>query len=358
MNEDLHGHHMVGLEGRRVVLVGGAGFIGHHLALALSARGARVSLIDGLAVNHLLTFTASDAPAANRDLYLLMLRQRLDVLRANGVDLFTQDARDLPGLRSRIEELDPHVVVHLAGVSHADRSNRDPHAAFEHTLLTLEHTLTAATSVEHLVFFSSSMVYGDFEGAEVTEETPCQPVGVYGALKLAGEKMVMAHEQVFGVPYTIIRPSALYGERCVSRRVGQIFIEAALDGEPLVVIGDGSDRLDFTYIDDLAQGMLRVVAEPAARNQVFNLTFGSSRSINDLVGILRESFPGLEVTRRPRPRLLPQRGTLNVDKARSVLDYAPDYPIEIGIPRYIDWYRSIRPHVVTRPRRGATAIGV
>ena len=97
------------------------------------------------------------------------------------------------------------------------------------------------------------MVYGHFNGKTVTEETPCEPLGIYGALKFSGEKLVIAYNQVFGMNYTIIRPSALYGERCISRRVGQVFIENALRGDAMCVAGDGSDRLDFTYIADLVE---------------------------------------------------------------------------------------------------------
>ena len=76
------------------------------------------------------------------------------------------------------------------------------------------------------------MVYGNFTSEKVNEKTVCEPLGIYGALKFSGEKMVIAYNQVFELPYTIIRPSALYGERCISRRVGQIFIENALNKKP------------------------------------------------------------------------------------------------------------------------------
>ena len=79
------------------------------------------------------------------------------------------------------------------------------------------------------------------------------------------------------MPYTIIRPSALYGERCVSRRVGQAFIENAISGMPLTINGDGSDSLDFTYIDDLVQGVLRCIESDNSINQIFNITFGRGR---------------------------------------------------------------------------------
>ena len=91
------------------------------------------------------------------------------------------------------------------------------------------------------------MVYGDFNGMEVLEYTPCKPIGIYGSLKLSGELIVKAYNQIFDLPYTIIRPSALYGERCVSRRVGQIFLENAIQKLDIIVNGDGNERLDFTY---------------------------------------------------------------------------------------------------------------
>ena len=85
---------------------------------------------------------------------------------------------------------------------------------------------------------------------------------------------MIAYQQVFDLPYTIVRPSALYGPRCVSRRVGQIFIEEALAGRPLSIDGDGEERLDFTYIDDLVDGLCLAIGHPGARNQIFNLTYG------------------------------------------------------------------------------------
>ena len=90
------------------------------------------------------------------------------------------------------------------------------------------------------------MVYGDFTKIEVEELDRCDPIGIYGTLKYCGEKIVKAYNQVFNLPYTIIRPSALYGERCISRRVGQIFIENAINDHEIKIGGDGEDKLDFT----------------------------------------------------------------------------------------------------------------
>ena len=113
----------------------------------------------------------------------------------------------------------------MAAVSHANRSNKDPHSTFDHSLRTLENALdNSKNKIDHFIYFSSSMVYGNFKSGQVDEETICNPLGIYGALKYSGEKMVIAYNQVFGLPYTIIRPSALYGERCISRRVGRYLL--------------------------------------------------------------------------------------------------------------------------------------
>ena len=103
------------------------------------------------------------------------------------------------------------------------------------------------------------MVYGNFDGKKVKENTILKPIGIYANLKFAGELMIKSYNQIFDLKYTIIRPSALYGERCVSRRVGQIFIENALNKKIISINGTGEEKLDFTYIDDLMRGIILCV---------------------------------------------------------------------------------------------------
>jgi nucleoside-diphosphate-sugar epimerase len=332
-----------GVKGRRIAIVGGAGFIGHNLALSLAARGAAVSVVDSLQVNNLLAFSSAVASAKNRELYLRMIHERLELLNAAHVPLHVQDARDYHALSRVLAQLDPQVIIHLAAVSHAGKSNKDPFSTFDHSLRTLENALDFARggSVEQFIFLSSSMVYGNFLTPEVDEDHPLNPMGIYGALKLAGEKMVIAYQQVFNLPYTIVRPSALYGPRCVSRRVGQIFIESALQDEPLRVDGDGAERLDFTYIDDLIGGITLALDRPEARNEIFNITYGSARSIQDLIGVLRREFGSLKVEHVDRDHLMPFRGTLSIAKAQRLLGFAPENPIDKGFPKYVQWYRQL-----------------
>jgi nucleoside-diphosphate-sugar epimerase len=105
--------------------------------------------------------------------------------------------------------------------------------------------------------------------------------------------------------------------------------------------GDGSDGLDFTYIEDLVDGLTRVVELEESRNQVFNLTYGSARTIAEMVDILRSHFPSVTVKSVPKDTLMPDRGTLNIDKARSLLGYNPSWPLDSGYPKYIQWYRDL-----------------
>jgi len=330
------------LQNRKIALIGGAGFIGHNLALELTRQGASVEIIDGLQVNNLLSFASSNINILNRELYFKIINQRLDLLRQAEIPLHVQDARDYQALARILGLIKPQVIIQLAAVSHAGRSNKDPLSTFDHSLRTLENALDCARdTVEHFVFLSSSMVYGNFLSEKVDEDHPLNPLGIYGALKVAGEKIVIAYQQVFELPYTIVRPSALYGPGCVSRRVGQVFIENAFNGAALKVEGDGGDKLDFTYIDDLVQGICLTLQKTEARNEIFNLTYGNSRSIQDMAAIVKQYFPDAVLEYTERDKLMPFRGTLSVDKASRLLGYAPKNPLEIGLPKYIDWYKSL-----------------
>ncbi len=348
---------MTNVRGKRVLLIGGAGFIGHNLALELVRRGAEVSIIDGLEVNNLLSLHTAANTQAERDLYLSVINERLELLRSANVPVYVEDARDYHRLSLLFGNIKPQVVVLLAAVAHASRSNKDPYHTFDHSFRTLENALdNSRADVEHFIYFSSSMVYGNFAESAVNEESVCNPIGIYGALKFGGEKLVIAYNQVFKLPYTIVRPSALYGERCISRRVGQVFIENAMRGSNLVVRGDGSDALDFTYIGDLVNGVICCIDRPEAKNQIFNLTYGQGRTLNEMASIIEAEFPGIGVKHMERDALMPERGTLSVAKAKKLIGYEPSFPLEIGYRRYIEWYRqlfarlSTTPHVTARPQ--------
>ena len=308
------------LKGKCVAIIGGAGFIGHNLALKLKSLGAEPHIVDGLQVNNLGYYTSGYTTDPNAERYISFISERLSLLRQNEIGLHIIDVRDYQLISRTLTSIKPDVIVHLAAISHANRSNKDPFSTFDHSMRTLENVLDVSRGDgTHVIYFSSSMVYGNFEGDAVTEDRKCNPIGIYGALKYGAEKLVIAYNQVFDLPYTIIRPSALYGERCVSRRVGQAFI-------------------------DLTQGVILAILKKEALNETFNITYGGARQINQMAEIVLSEFPGLKLTRNPRDGLMPERGTLNIDKAKQLLGYAPEYPLEKGFIKYIKWYKEFAEH--------------
>ncbi len=332
------------LKGKKIALIGGAGFIGHNLALYLKSFGAKVDIIDGMQVNNLLSLVDNIDNLPYPDLSRAIITERTQSLKSAKIDLRVQDVRDYHALTRILNEIKPQVIIQLAAVSHANRSNKDPYSTFDHSFRTLENSLDwsrgGTSNVEQFIFFSSSMVYGNFESDQVNEDTHCEPLGIYGALKYGSEKIIIGYNQTFGLPYTIIRPSALYGERCISRRVGQIFIENSLMGKEIVMSDKGKESLDFTYINDLVDGVTRCIGNKNAFNQVFNLTYGKACSIADMAEIIKQHFPSIKVKSIKRDKLMPKRGTLNVDKAKDLIGYNPSWPLEKGYPKYIDWYKN------------------
>jgi nucleoside-diphosphate-sugar epimerase len=315
----------------RIACVGGAGFIGHHLALKLK-RQHEVLIIDSLAVNNKYVLQGAHEQA--------IIAERLLLLGGADIPLAIADARDYHATSRILAEFRPECLLHLAAVAHLDRANKDPHSTFDHSLRTLENSLDIARSLKcHFIYFSSSTVYGDFKTGVYDETSPLEPRGIYGSLKQCGEIMVRAYGALYDLPYTIVRPCALYGPRCVSGRVIQRFIEAAERGETLKVEGDGREKIDFTYVDDLVAGVERVIGNPAARGEVFNLTAGRARSLNDVVSILRTRYPSLRAEFVTRDQQRPERGTLSVNKASRLIGYEPKFTLELGMAEYLDWYK-------------------
>ena len=329
------------LKGKRIAIVGGAGFIGHNLALKLAELGAEPHVIDGLQVNNIGYYTSGYENNPNAERYIAFINERLSLLHKAKVSMHIIDARDYHVVSNTLVKINPDAVVHLAAIAHANRSNKDPFSTFDHSMRTLENVLdTTRSNGTHVVYLSSSMVYGNFDGEAVSEDRVCNPMGIYGALKYGAEKLVIGYNQVFNTPYTIIRPSALYGERCVSRRVGQAFIENALVGEDLTINGDGKEGLDFTYINDLLQGIILSLTKSESTNQTFNITFGAARSINQLAEIVMEKFQGIKLHHKKRDGLMPERGTLSITKAQKLLGYEPQHPVEEGFVQYMEWYKE------------------
>ncbi len=327
---------------KKITIIGGCGFIGHNLAFSLKNEGFDVSIIDSLEINNIGSVEKNENNLPFPKLSMLILNQRINLLKKMKINLFKIDAKNHKEINKILNNIKPNIIIHLAAVSHANRSNLDPHKTFENSLITLENVLDfAKKNVDHFIFSSSSMVYGNFKTNEVNEESVCSPMGIYGTMKFSAEKIIQSFNQVFDLQYTIVRPSALYGERCISRRVGQIFIESALNNKEIIIDGDGEEKLDFTYIQDLIQGFVKIIKNENSKNQIFNITYGNGRKINELIDILKKYFSNLNINYKKRDKLTPIRGTLSTDKAKKLINFEPVWPIEKGYVEYIKWYKEI-----------------
>ena len=190
------------------------------------------------------------------------------------------------------------------------------------------------------VYTSSSMTYGDFVTDPVTEASPQNPKEIYGSFKLAGEIVCRGYMRCYNLDLAIVRPSAIYGPFDANQRVIQKFIARALSGEAIKVDGDGSMRLDFTYVDDAAQAIFLVGTHPAAKGETFNVTRGEARSLKDVLDVIQKEIPELNVQYGPVPSYMPRRGTLDVTKAKTLLGYSPEFDLERGVKLYIEHLRN------------------
>ncbi len=317
----------------RTVIVGGCGFVGHHLALAL---GQDVTCIDSLTVNNLFSLLVPGSKSPPH--HVTMARERLDLLEQAGIPIIVEDACDYHRLSHAIAPLKPDIIVHLAAVAHIDRANKNPKPAFDNSLQTLRNSLDVARAVgAGFVYFSSSTVYGNFPGRTIDEDELLTPFGIYGAFKAAGESMCKGYNQAYGMPLTIVRPQALYGSRCVSGRVTQLFIERAIEGKPITIHGDGTQEHDFTYIGDLIQGMRLILDNFPDGMRIYNLTGESATSLGFLAHIVTQRFP-TEIQYGPTDPEKPARGTMSCERIRTDLGYEPRVGIQAGMTLYMDSY--------------------
>ena len=328
------------IKNKKIALVGGAGFIGHNLALKLASLGADVTIFDAFSVNNVLTQLEKGINTNNDELYSYFLKERMSLLEESGVQIRIGDFSDRYASAKHLDD-DFEIVYLLAAVSHASRSNTNPSYAMTNSLLPFVNVINELSKKNtRLVFLSSSTVYGNFEKDIVTEEDRCNPFGMYAVMKYACEMILDEMGKNIDFNYSVVRPSALYGERCISRRVSQIFLENSAAGMQNTFLGNPEEKLDFTYIQDLVQGLVLAGIKEKAKGEVFNITFGNAQKVLNLIDILKDFFPKASVDIKPRNQATPLRGTLSNEKAKNILGFQPEYPLEKGYKKYIEWYQD------------------
>ncbi len=332
------------LKGERVVLIGGAGFIGHNLALELKELVEDVFVVDNLMINNLITnIYDENIDKFKSNLYRSFLMERFEKIKKKKIKLINADSRNFHEISLIFEEIKPTKVVHLSAIASAVKARENPNLCFDVTLVSLKNLLELSrlkhNNINQFVFLSSSTVYGDFESNEVDENTRPRPRGIYANTKYMGERLVRTYCHQYNIGTTIIRPSALYGERCISKRVSQLFVENALQGKVSRLEGGGDGMLDFTYIKDLVNGMIRslIFHGGPGFSQTFNITYGNARTISDLFDIVKKQIPLAKAKITKRSVDKPVRGTLSINRAREVLDYTPSWSLEEGYSEYIKW---------------------
>jgi nucleoside-diphosphate-sugar epimerase len=189
--------------------------------------------------------------------------------------------------------------------------------------------------VERFVYISSSMVYGDFED-DVLEDDACRPQGQYGIMKLCGEDLVKDYSRRCGFEYVIIRPSAVYGPLDVEDRVVAKFMLTAMRGGVLRVNG-ANETLDFTYVDDAADGIVAAATRIMCRNMTFNITKSHSVSLLQAAEMIVKIVGKGTIEVRDKDADFPSRGALNIDRARTILSFDPKVDVEEGFQKYYEW---------------------
>jgi len=318
----------------KILITGGAGFIGSYVCRRLLDMGHEVVVYDA--------FVHYISP-------LKSILKEYTELRFRGIadqiEFRRGDTRDKAHLRRVIVETRPDRILHLAALPIADLSNRHSEEALTSILegaVNVLEVLRDVDFVDRFVYISSSMIYGDFEVIPAPEDHPKRPKDIYGGTKYAGEVMTETYSRRYEIPYSIIRPSAVYGPYDVNRRVTQIFIENALLGKPITLFGGGLQALDFTYIEDVTEGMIKVMFHENAEGEAFNITYGRGYTLRELADILLTQCPDLEVKVVEEEDVFrPTRGALSIEKAKKIVGYDPQISLEEGIKRYLEVYRNL-----------------
>lgn len=318
----------------KVLITGGAGFIGYYVVKELLNLGDEIIIYE--------SFSNYIEPSKSN--YHNYLKIRLKEIEGK-VNIVNGDIRDKELFFQTLKNYKPEAIINLAALPIATMSNKYPEDSFEINLKGVANILESIRKVDFInrfVYVSSSMVYGDFHYNPADENHPLSPIEVYGGTKLAGEILTKVYNKQYGINYTILRPSAVYGPTDANRRITQIFVENALTNKPLVLHNGGESKLDFSYVEDVAHGFVLALKSKNAENEVFNITRGEGRSLKELAEIIKKIIPDVKIEYKevPNDEKRPERGALDISKARKLLDYNPKYSLEEGIKKYIDFVKK------------------
>ena len=304
------------------LVTGGAGFIGSHLAEELIRRGHRVRVADSLITG-----------------------KRRNLQHLTGVEFVEGDLADMAVATRAVANIE--YVLHQAAIPSVPRSVSDPITSNRANIDATLNVLVAArdAGVKRLVYAGSSSAYGDTPTLPKREDMPTNPLSPYALQKLVGEKYCQMFTRLYGFETVTIRYFNVFGPRqdpgSPYSGVISLFSAALLEGRQPTIYGDGEQTRDFTYIANVVDGVLRACDAPRASGEIINVACGERIS---LIGLLQTMNRILGTAIDPifkQPRAGDVRDSqADIDKARTLLGYAPIVPFEEGLARTIEWCRA------------------
>lgn len=315
-----------------ILVTGAAGFIGSHLVEHLLARGERVIGLDN--------FDPFYSPHEKRNNLSL-------ASQSPGFRLIEADCSDLSGIERALGDEEISLIVHLAAKAGVRPSIADPIAYANANLLGTQSLLELARrrGLRRFVFASSSSVYGNNPKVPFSEDDPVDhPISPYAATKRAGELLCHTYHHLHGLSIIALRFFTVYGPRQRPDLAIRKFATLMLRGEPIPFYGDGSTERDYTWIDDIIQGVLAAIDRTAREPHEFriiNLGESQTTTLSRLVELIGEAL-GVDpiLNRLPLQPGDVQRTFADISRARELLGYHPTTPVESGIPRFVEWIRE------------------
>jgi len=313
----------------KVLVTGGAGFIGSHLVEKLLTLGHQVAILDDF-----------------NDFYDPQIKHQNIAAVVDRVAVYHADLRDARAVNEVFHRERLDMVVHLAARAGVRPSIGHPQLYYDANVNGTLHLLEAARTVglERFIFASSSSVYGLCKTVPFSEEVHLtQTVSPYAATKIAGEFLCSTYSHLYRMRIVALRFFTVYGPRQRPDLAIHKFTRRIWNGQPIDQFGDGTTRRDYTYIDDIIQGTLASLGYEGPLFDVFNLGESETIQLKDLIAALEEAL-GRKATIN---RLPEQPGDVpltcaDISKARRLLGYQPTTPLRVGLPRFMEWFHASR----------------
>ncbi|WP_070121741.1 NAD-dependent epimerase/dehydratase family protein [Bacillus marinisedimentorum] len=310
----------------KILVTGGAGFIGSRLAKQLIGKGHDILIMDNLHPYY--------DPVRKR-------AQLADVKEAGDFLFKDENLLNEDAALTIFKEYQPEAVVHLAAIPGVPVSLEKPHEYIDYDIKATVNALKAAgeSGARHFIFASSSSVYGEQSGMPLHEgQAWGNPVSPYAAAKFGAEAFCRAYQSIYQFDLSILRFFTVYGPWGRPDMAIPIFLDRLLSGRKITLNGMGIAR-DFTYIDDIISGIEQALAYPF-RNETFNLGAGKPEKMETLLAMLNKHFPEMDVEQRPFRKGDVTETWANISKAGKMLGYKPKITLEEGLERTIAWYKE------------------